>query len=116
MSYSWTNGSLPGSPRDCWERGTEPFDPLGAVGDASAPGGGIGSLGELELLLQGLILLAEVNQSPIHLNHLVKHLDQPCLNHLPLVERLNTLLQEENPSNRLRSPPIQATSLIHCQS
>ena len=83
---------LPGSPSGCWEPGMEPFDPLGAVGDASAQGGGIGSLGELELLLQGLISLAEVNQSPIHLNHLVKHLDQPYLIHLPLVERLNILM------------------------
>ena len=48
-------------PRDYQEPGIESFDPLGAVGDASAPGEAIGSLRELEMLLQGLILLAEVN-------------------------------------------------------
>ena len=43
---------LPGSPSGYKEPGTEPFDPLVAVGDASAQGGGSGSLGELEMLLQ----------------------------------------------------------------
>ena len=46
---------IPGQTVASWasqDPGIEPFDPLGAVGDASAPGGGIGSLGELEMLLQ----------------------------------------------------------------